>query len=105
MATLTFLADLDLDTLIDDGLDDVADLDVDSQTYATIIVKNVSTQVLPIVVSAQPNTPFVLSQGLVNVNAGASVLAEEQRFSTGQLQNLANLGLVKTSAQYITITT
>lgn len=105
MAIHTFLADLDLDTLFGDDLDDVADLDVDSQTFQTFTIVNVSGQVLPIIVAASPNTPFVASKGLVNVQPKTQVIAEQQRFSPGQLQTLANAGLIKTTAQSITIVT
>jgi hypothetical protein len=102
---LDFLSELSLDQLFNDTLDEVANTAVDTQTYHTYIITNVSKQVLPVIVSNQPNSPFVVSQGLINLQPSTQVLAEQQRYSPAQLQALANMSLIKVTAQAITLQT
>jgi len=60
----------------------------------TIQVKNISTQVLPINIKKQVGSSIQSAHGTIQLSAGASIEAEDNRFDISQLRSLRSKKLI-----------
>lgn len=59
-----------------------------------IIIKNIVKQVVPIPVQTRNDSPITTFSGTLQLQAGATFEAEDDRFDIAQLRQQAKLGLI-----------
>ena len=65
----------------------------------TILVKNISTQDIPINIKKKTDSPITTKYGDIHLQPGMSIEAEDNRWDISQLRSMANNKVIEYSKQ------